>query len=123
MPVKVDGKYETKTFSKKEDIFEVIDLLIKETKEINAKGKEFDLALSVKSQLPFFCCINKVLDSEMQKDIKRYIYCQTFKVPPFEGGYGNQPADWVDKSFIIKNAFAKLEKEQIEWHNRKLDKQ
>ena len=72
MPVKVDGKYETKTFSKKEDIFEVIDLLIKETKEINAKGKEFDLALSVKSQLPFFCCINKVLDSEMHKDIKMY---------------------------------------------------
>ena len=43
-----------KVFTCKEDVWEIIDLLIEETKEANEKGKEFDIAKSVNAQLPFF---------------------------------------------------------------------
>ena len=59
--------------------------------------------------MPFFACPTSLLDSDHQKDIKRYIYCSDFGVPPYSGGFGEQPARWVEKSFIINNAFAKKE--------------
>ena len=59
------------TFTSKEDVWNVIDLLIEEVNEQNEKGKEFDVAKSIYSQLPFFCCINVVFDKEIQKDIQR----------------------------------------------------
>ena len=124
IPVKIDGKYGERTFSNKEDVLNVIDIIKEETKNLNEKeGKDFDLALSLKSQLPFFCCPELLVDVTYQRDIKRYIYCEQFGVPPYEGGYGAQPPLWIDKAFIIKRAFAKLEKEQIKWHNNQLNNQ
>jgi len=49
----------------------------------------------------------------MQKDIQRYMYCEKFGVSPYSGDFGKQPCLWVDKVFIIKKAFANLEKNQI----------
>ena len=33
------------------------------------------------------------------------MYCKEFNIPSYPGTYGDQPRKWVDKSFIIKNAF------------------
>ena len=54
IPILVDGKRETRLFKCKEDVQDVIKLLIEETREINSKGKSFDVGLSVSKQLPFF---------------------------------------------------------------------
>ena len=109
-----------RTFACKEDVHDVVDLLIQEVKENNQKGgSEFDVAQSVNSQLPFFACRNILLDKEIQKDIKRYIYCKELGVSPYDGDYGKHPAKWVDRFFIIKNSFAKLEKQQISNSKRK----
>jgi hypothetical protein len=105
---------ETRTFECDEDVWAIIDLLIEETEELNEKGKEFDIAKSVNAQLPFFCCKNIIRSREYQKDIERYIYSEQFGISPYPGSYGEQPARWVDKAFIIKNALAKKQKDQID---------
>ena len=50
----------------------------------------------------------------MQRDIERYIYCEQFNVPPYPGAYGDQPAKWVRRAFVIKGALAKKQKDQID---------
>ena len=50
----------------------------------------------------------------MQRDIERYIYCEQFNVQPYPGAYGDQPAKWVRRAFIIKGALAKKQKDQID---------
>ena len=94
---------------------DVVDLIIAETKEVNEEGgKEFDIAQSVVSQMPFFACINVFMDNKIQKDIQRYIYCEKFGIPPYKGSYGEQPFRWVTRAFAIKAALAKKEKKEIE---------
>ena len=72
-------------------------------------GKSFDIAGSVSQQLPFFCCVNIMLDRQAQKDISQYLYCKEFGVVPFPGEYGNQPQRWINKVNVIKTAMAKRE--------------
>ena len=109
-----------RTFVCKEDVYDVVDLLIQEVKDNNLKrGSEFDIAESVNAQLPFFACRNILLDKDIQKDIKRYIYCKELGVSPYDGDYGKHPAKWVDRFFVIKNSFAKLEKKYIAKAKRK----
>lgn len=94
---------------------DVVDLIIAETKEVNEQGgKEFDIAQSVVSQMPFFACMNVFMDNKIQKDIQRYIYCEKFGIPPYKGSYGEQPFRWVTRAFAIKAALAKKEKKEIE---------
>ena len=64
--------------------------------------------------MPFFACRNVLYSKEHQKDIERYIYSKQFGISPYSGSYGEQPAKWVDKAFIIKNVFAKKERDQID---------
>ena len=110
----IDGKREKRTFKCKEDVLEVIDLIIAETKQVNEdQGKDFDIAQSVVSQMPFFACMNIFFDNKIQKDIQRYIYCEKFGIPPYKGSYGEQPARWVGRAFAIKAALAKKEKKEI----------
>ena len=80
--------------------------------------KEFDVSLSVKSQIPFFACSNIIFNETLQKDIKRYLYCRDNSVQPYPGSYGNQPYMWTEKYFIIKKGFAKLEKSLIDEQKR-----
>ena len=111
----IDGKRPVWEFTSDKDIWKVVDLIIQETKEFNEKqGKEFDIENSVQAQLPFFCCKNRVFDKKVQKDIQRYMYCEKFGIPPYKGDFGDQPCLWVEKTFIIKKAFAKLENNQIQ---------
>ena len=42
------------------------------------------------------------------------MYCQQFGISPYPGNYGSQPHRWVHRSFLIKNAIAKKEKEVID---------
>ena len=119
IPVLINGKRERRTFTCDEDVWEVIDLLIEEVKEQRETGKQFDIAASVNAQLPFFTCRNVIFDKELQKDIQRYVYCRESGVPPYKGSYNEQPAIWVEKFFIIKNTFAKKEKEQIDARSNK----
>ena len=76
-------------------------------------GKDFDIAESLKAQIPFFACNNHIIDSDLQKDIQRYTYCKDNSVSPYPGPYGEQPYEWVQKYFIIRTAFAKLEQNLI----------
>ena len=103
IPVVIDGKYETRTFTSKDDVWEVIDLIIAETKEENQKGSSFNIASSVMAQLPFFTCTNIMLSTEAQKDISRFMYVKQFNVPAYKGSYGDQPKKWVEKSFLLNN--------------------
>ena len=114
VPVKIDGKYETWEFKSNDDVFKVIDLIIEETKEFNeTSGKSFDISESVVSQMPFFACRNRLFDKDIQKDVQRYLYCEKFNVPPYEGGYNKQPCLWVEKAFLIRKYLAKLESREI----------
>ena len=106
----IDGVRPVKTFRNDDDVKEIIDLIIEETREANKDmGKSFDIANSVLKQLPFFACINIVLDKDSQQDIAKYSYCSEFSIPPHIGGYGKQPGRWIAKSFIIKRALATRE--------------
>ena len=113
IPVVVNGSRPVWEFKNDEDVWKVIDLIIEEINESNSKGNEFDIVPSIQAQLPFFTCSNVVYSKEDQKDIQRYLYCEKFNVPAYKGDYGEQPCLWVDKAFVIRNAFAKLEKKQI----------
>ena len=103
IPILIDGKYETRIFTSRKDIDSVIKLLINEVREINKEGKDFNIAESIVKQLPFFACINTLLDKQSQKDISRYVYSESFGISPYRGSYGEQPAKWVEKSFLIKS--------------------
>tara|TARA_R100000995_G_scaffold62365_1_gene31969 strand:+ start:294 stop:728 length:435 start_codon:yes stop_codon:yes gene_type:complete len=113
IPVLVNGSRPVWKFESDEDVWKVIDLIIEEINESNSKGNEFDIVPSIQAQLPFFTCSNAVHSKKDQKDIQRYLYCEKFNVPAYKGDYGEQPCLWVDKAFVIRNAFAKLEKKQI----------
>ena len=103
IPVLINGKYETWEFKSDDDVFKVIDLIIKETKEFNEiSGKSFDISESVVTQIPFFACRNILFDKDIQKDVQRYLYCEKFNVPPYEGGYNKHPCLWVEKVFLIR---------------------
>ena len=115
LPVIIDGKRPIREFKSDDDVWEVVDLIIEETKEFNEKNnKDFDISESVYSQLPFFGCRNMLYSQEIQKDIERYIYCEKFNVSPYLGDYGQQPCLWVQKTTLIRKYFAKLESRQID---------
>ena len=110
----VDGNYETRIFKNSEDVWEVIDLIIEETREMNEKqNKSFDISASVQSQLPFFACQNILIDKEIQQDIERYVYCENFKTPAYQGCYDEQPARWVQMSFLIKKTLNRLQNKAV----------
>jgi len=113
IPILIDGKYETRMFTSKSDVTEVMELLVDEVKQSNHKGNSFNIAESVVKQLPFFACPNVLLDAQSQKDISRYIYSQQFGISPYKGTYGEQPHKWVEKSFLIKNTIERKKAEAM----------
>ena len=120
LPVMIDGKRETWEFKSDDDVWKVIDLIIEETKEFNkTTGKTFDISESVVSQMPFFACRNILIDSSVQNDVQKYLYCEKFNTPPYDGGYGEQPYLWVEKAFLIRKYLAKLESREIKKAKKK----
>ena len=114
IPIKVNGKYQTHEFKSDKDVWKVVDLLIEDTIESNQNSENnFNIIDSVAAQISFFACKNVFIDKEVQKDIQRYLYCDQFSVSPYKGDYGEQPCLWVEKVFLIRKYFAKLESQQI----------
>ena len=108
IPVNTGNGYEIREFKSQDDVWVVIDLITQETKRFNKeKGKEFDVAKSIASQIPFFGCFNHIRDEKYLKLLNKYLYCTETGTPAYKGYYGEQPARWVQYFFIIKNAMAK----------------
>ena len=103
IPVLIEGKYQKRIFTSDKEVWDVIQLIIDETKQENKKGGNFEIASSVMSQLPFFACINTIMDNNAQKDISRYMYSKQFQISPYKGSYGDQPRKWIEKSFVLNN--------------------
>ena len=103
IPVLIEGKYETRTFTLDDEVWDIIRLLIDETKQHIKEGSNLHIAESVMTQLPFFACNNMIMDVEAQKDIARFMYARQFKISPYKGSYGEQPKKWVEKSFLLNN--------------------
>jgi len=103
IPILIEGKYETRTFTSDEDVWDVIRLLIDETQEHIEEGSNLHIAESVMAQLPFFSCSNMLIDVKAQKDITRFMYAKQFNTSPYKGSYGEQPKKWVDKTFLLNN--------------------
>ena len=114
---------EIKTFKCDEDIWDVVYLIIDETKEMNKKmRKDFDIEKSVSDQLRFFACPNIVLNQSAQRDISRYTYCNKFSsVSPFDGSYKDQPYKWISKVNIIEKCIANIEKDMQRRQNIKIN--
>ena len=96
-------------------------MLITETKECNDEGRSFDIASSISQQLPFFSCMNIMIDRQSQKDISQYLYCKEFGVTPFPGDYGMQPQRWINKVNVIKTAMNKREERMQRKAQRKAE--
>ena len=103
IPIIIDGKYEVRTFTSDEDVWDVIRLLIDETKENIKEGSNLHIAESVMAQLPFFSCSNIMIETNSQKDISRFMYSRQYKISPYKGSYGEQPKKWVEKSFLLNH--------------------
>ena len=101
IPILIEGKYETRTFTSSDEVWDVIRFLIDETKQHIKEGSNLHIAESVMAQLPFFACSNMIIDENAQKDISRFMYAKQFKISPYKGSYGEQPKKWVDKSFMF----------------------
>ena len=91
-------------FNNIDDVWDYILLLQLESEEHQKKGSSFSALNNVFEQLPFFTCINKVIDEKAQKDISRYAYSRDANTPPYPGSYGDTPHIWVQKYYIIKQA-------------------
>ena len=115
IPILIDGKYQTRTFTSNNDVNDVIELLINEVKQSNKEGNNFNIAESIVKQLPFFACLNTLLDKQSQKDISRYVYSEQFGISPHKGSYGEQPSKWVEKTFLIKNIIEKKKSEAMQY--------
>ena len=103
IPILIDGKYETRTLTSDDEVWDIIRLLIDETQEHINEGSNLHIAESVMAQLPFFTCTNMVMDHQSQQDIARFMYARQFKISPYSGSYGEQPKKWVEKSFLLNN--------------------
>ena len=103
IPILIEGKYETRTFTSNDEVWDVIRLLIDETKENIKQGSNLHIAESVMAQLPFFSCSNMIMDANAQKDIARFMYARQFRISPHKGSYGEQPKKWVEKSFLLNH--------------------
>tara|TARA_Y100000310_G_scaffold323879_1_gene384928 strand:- start:174 stop:638 length:465 start_codon:yes stop_codon:yes gene_type:complete len=106
-----NGNYPIVEFNSQNDIWDYVELIISESKQIQSqRGSCYNTIIDVYEQLPFFTCYNFFLDEGHQRDIAKYLYCDETGVPPYNGGYGDQPRIWVDKYNTIKNAIAIFKK-------------
>ena len=113
IPFMIDGERPTILFNNDDDVWDIINKLIEETKEVNEDlGKDFNIAKSIEKQIPFFACKNFTINKESQEDISRYLYCSKFKTQPYPGSYSEQPLRWIKKAFIIKSTLGSRSNEE-----------
>ena len=110
-----DGKNPEETFTNVDDVLDYALRLKKESEDFHGENANmFKTALDVFEQLAFFTFVGHLVDSDSQKDIKRYLYSTETQTPPYKGDFGDQPALWVDKYFMIKGM-----RDTIKARNRK----
>ena len=91
-------------FNNIDDVWDYIILLQVESEEHRKEGSSFTVLTDIYEQLPFFSCVNRIIDEKAQKDISRYVYSRDANTPPYSGSYGDTPHIWVQKYYIIKQA-------------------
>ena len=101
-----DDRRKKVKFDNLDDVWKYVDLLRSESEEHQKKGSSFSSLNNIWEQLPFFTCVNNIIDENAQKDISRYTYSQDANTPPYSGSYGDTPHIWVQKYYIIKQAMA-----------------
>ena len=63
-------------------------------------------------------CPNRLRDSWANGVVERYFYCEQFKVPPYPGGYDDQPAYWLDISRFIRSTLGEIQNCSCNIHAR-----
>ena len=74
-----------------------------------AKDRGFDVGEALYSQLFFFADPLHLYDEDCQNLIKKYIYCDSFKCPPYPS-LQETPAELVDNFLLIKREINKASK-------------
>ena len=70
----------------------------------------FDVGEALYTQLFFFADPAHLYDIDCQNLIKKYIFCDNFKCPPYPS-LEETPAEIVDNFLLIRNEIAKASKE------------
>ena len=70
----------------------------------------FDVGEALYTQLFFFADPEHLYDIDCQNLIKKYIFCDNFKCPPYPS-LEETPAELVDNFLLIKQEIAKASKE------------
>ena len=115
LPIETSGEYPIQQFNSLDDIKATIPSLVNEAVESGCS----DVNYAVYNQLGFFSCTSLFLDNNFQKDIKKYLFCKDFNIPPSSGSYEDQPNKTIQKFTIIKSAISKLEEMQQKKMERK----
>lgn len=105
-------KFPKITFKNKEDVLAYCISIKKEAKSLKINRDDFNPLLDVYHQLPFFACKNHILEPRFQRDITKYIYCEDTGIKPHSGDYGDTPAIWKQKHFLIKRSLSILQEQQ-----------
>ena len=108
LPIKSSGGYPIQQFNSLEDVKAMIPSLVNEAIEYGCP----DVNYAVYNQLGSFSCTSLFLDAQSQKDIKKYLFCKDFNIPPSSGSYEEQQNKTIQKFTIIKSAISKLEEMQ-----------
>ena len=99
-----DNELKMINFKNDDDVWDYIALLCEESKEHRRNGSSFSILKDIWEQLPFFTCVNTIINEKDQKDIAKYIYCKDTNTPPHKGSFGDTPHIWIQKYYIIKQA-------------------
>ena len=70
----------------------------------------FDVGEALYSQLFFFADPEQLYNSDAQNLIKKFVFCDTFKCPPYPS-LEETPAELVDNFLLIKQEITRASKE------------
>ncbi len=87
---------------------QVYDILMQCYNEATEKG--FDVGEALYEQHFFFADTSKIYDIDAQNLIKKYIFCENFKCPPYPS-LQETPAQLIDDFLLIKREIQKASKE------------
>lgn len=59
-----------------------------------------------------------LLDKDSQQLISQYTYCKEWNVPPYTGGFFQQPAYWVEAVKIIGNEIDKASEYKMKMEHK-----
>ena len=75
-----------------------------------ATNKGYDIGEALYTQLFFFADHHQLYNEKCQNLIKKYIFCENFKCPPYPS-LQETPAQLVDDFLLIKKEIQKASKE------------